>query len=111
MFDTGPNSALGRVASQRSPYVFNLIPAATSVSVDTATGRPREIRTDGRRLPVTALESVRDETSAYPLTSGPRTVFVVRAADRRYRLTHRLDDRSWTIEDLGGCSAALEAAA
>lgn len=81
--------------------MFNLIPALTSVSVDTATGRPREIRTDGQRLAVTALESVRDETSAYSLQTGPRTVFVVHAAGRRYRLTHRLDARRWTIEDLG----------
>lgn len=91
--------------------MFNLIPAATSVSVDASTGRPREIRTDGQRLPVTALESVRDETSAYPLESGPRTVFVVRATNRRFRLIHLLDDRRWTIEDLGGSSAALASAA
>ena len=81
--------------------MFNLIPASTSVTVETATGRPREIRTDGQRLVVTALESVRDETLAYSLQTGPRTVFVVHAAGRRYRLTHRLDDRRWTIEDLG----------
>jgi hypothetical protein len=91
--------------------VINLIPTATSVSVDSATGRPREIRTDGQRLPVTALESVRDETSAYPLDSGPRTVFVVRAADRRYRLIHRLDDRAWTIEELVRPPASLAHAA
>ena len=81
--------------------MFNLIPAFAAVSVDSATGRPREIRADGRRLAVTELESVRDETSAYSLRTGPRTVFVVHAAGRRYRLTHRLDDRAWTIEDLG----------
>ncbi len=81
--------------------MFHLIPSSTSVSVDATTGRPREIRTDGRRFAVTALESVRDETSAYSLRTGPRTVFVVHAAGRRYRLTHRLDDRRWTIEDLG----------
>ncbi len=81
--------------------MFNLIPAFTAVSVDTATGRPREIRTDGRRLAVTALESVRDETSAYSLQTGPRTVFVVHAAGRRYRLVHQLDARRWIIEDLG----------
>ncbi len=91
--------------------MFNLIPVTTSVSVDGATGRPREIRTDGQRLPVTALESVRDETSAYPLASGPRTVFVVRAAGRRFRLIHLLDDRRWTIEDLSGRPAALASAA
>ena len=81
--------------------MFSLIPSTTSVSVDSATGRPREIRTDGQRLAVTALESVRDETSAYSLRTGPRTVFVVRAAGRRFRLIYRLDDRRWTIEDLG----------
>ncbi len=81
--------------------MFNLIPALTSVAVDSATGRPREIRTDGRRLTVTGLESVRDETSAYSLQTGPRTVFVVHAAGRRYRLIHQLDDRRWVIEDLG----------
>lgn len=81
--------------------MFNLLPSATSVAVDAATGRPREIKTDGRRLTVTALESVRDETSAYSLQTGPRTVFVVHAAGRRYRLTHQVDDRRWSIEDLG----------
>lgn len=81
--------------------MFSLIPASTSVSVDAATGRPREIRADGQRMAVTALESVRDETSAYSLRTGPRTVFVVQAAGRRFRLIHQLDDRRWSIEDLG----------
>lgn len=81
--------------------MFSLTPFSTSVSVDSATGRPREIRADGRRIAVTALESVRDETSAYSLDTGPRTVFVVQAAGRRYRLIHQLDDRRWIIEDLG----------
>ena len=81
--------------------MFSLIPSAASVSVDSATGCPRQIRTDGHRLAVTALESVRDETSAYSLRTGPRTVFVVRAAGRRFRLIHLLDDRRWTIEELG----------
>ena len=90
--------------------MFSLIPSATSVSVDGATGRPREIRTDGQRLTVTALESVRDETSAYSLRTGPRTVFVVRAAGHRFRLIHRLDDRRWIIEDLGTGPALARAA-
>lgn len=81
--------------------MFNLIPFTTLVSVDAATGRPREIRAEGKRLSVTALESVRDETSAYALQTGPRTVFVVHAGGRRFRLTHRLDYRRWTVEDLG----------
>ena len=90
--------------------MFNLIPTFASVAVDAATGRPREIRTDGQRLTVTALESVRDETSAYSLQTGPRTVFVVRAAGRRFRLVHRVHDRRWSIEDLGTPPALAHAA-
>ena len=101
---------LGRVVSKRSPHVFSLIPSSTSVSVEAATGRPREIRADGQRLAVTALESVRDETSAYSLQTGPRTVFVVHAAGRRFRLIHHLDDRRWSIEDLGALPMLASAA-
>jgi hypothetical protein len=53
---------------------------------------------------------VRDETSAYSLRTGPRTIFVVRAAGHRFRLIHRLDDRRWTIEDLGTGPALARAA-
>jgi len=91
--------------------VFDLIPTFTSVSVDGVTGRPRAFRVGGRRLTVTIVESVRDETAAYPLDAGPRTVFVVRSADQRFRLTHHLDDRRWAIEDLGGHPTSLPAAA
>jgi hypothetical protein len=81
--------------------MFNLNTTLSAVAVDGATGRPREIRADGERLTVTGLESVRDETAAYPLESGPRTVFVVRASSRRYRLVHLPRDRRWTVEELG----------
>ena len=107
MFDTGPN---------RAPRTRRSAEESTRVQPDPRRhfrlrrqrhGTPREIRTDGQRLAITALESVRDETSAYPLESGPRTVFVVRAAERRFRLIHQLDDRRWTIEDLGGRGSRL----
>jgi len=90
--------------------MFNLTATTSSVATDGA-GRPCEIRADGLRLPVTALESVRDETAAYPLETGPRTVFVVSAADRRYRLVHLLRDRRWTVEPLGVPSSGLARAA
>jgi hypothetical protein len=80
--------------------MFNLTVSPSRVSVDAA-GRPLEIREGGQRLAVTALEAVRDETAAYPVASGPRTVFVVRAAQRRYRLVHLLRDGRWTVEELG----------
>jgi hypothetical protein len=91
--------------------MFDFSAMTSAVSVHATTGRPREIRTGGTRVAVTELESVRDETAAYPLDSGPRTVFVVIAARRRYRLTHLLRDRRWTVEELGPPSAVLARAA
>lgn len=90
--------------------MFDLIAKTPSVSVD-GSGRPREIRADGQRHSVTALESVRDETSAYPMASGPRTVFIVAAGGCRYRLVHLLRDRRWTVERLTAQGALLATAA
>ena len=91
--------------------MFNLSALTSSVAVDAASGRPREVRAHGERLPVTGVESVRDETAAYPLETGPRTVFVVTTAARRYRLVHLLRDRRWTVEELGLSPAGLARAA
>jgi len=82
-----------------------------AVSIDGSSGRPREIRANGQRMAVTDLEAVRDETAAYPVDQGPRTVFVVRADDRRYRLIHLIRDRRWTLEELDSGSAGLARAA
>ncbi len=90
--------------------MFNLTAATDSVATD-AEGRPREIRTDGQRLAVTAVESVRDETAAYPVSTGPRTVVVVSAAGRRYRLVHLLRSRRWVIEELAAARTVLSRAA
>jgi len=84
---------------------------AVAVSVDGSSGRPLEVRAAGKRLTVTALEAVRDETAAYPLDSGPRTVFVIRADGQRYRLVHLIRDRSWTLEELDTRGSGLASAA
>lgn len=81
------------------------------VTVDGASGRPVAIHSGRDRQLVSALEFVRDETAAYPSGSGPRTVFVVRAQDRRYRLTHLLRDRRWTVEELAPIRVGLAEAA
>jgi len=91
--------------------MLNLNIIAPTVAVDGITGRPREIRADGERLAVTSLESVRDETAAYPLELGPRTVFVVTASGRHFRLIHHLRDRRWTVEELPAGQPTLSRAA
>jgi hypothetical protein len=88
-----------------------LSPSAAAVAADARSGRPLEIRVDGLRRTITALESIRDETSAYPLETGPRTVFVVRSHDRRYRLVHLLGPRRWTVEEIEVVGAGLTSAA
>lgn len=89
--------------------MFDLGAVNSDVAVN-AVGRPREIRTGGRRHAITGLESVRDETAAYPAGSGPRTVFVVTTTAGRFRLTHWLRDRRWTVEELAAGSGLARAA-
>lgn len=86
---------------------INLLSPGPDVTVDGHSGRPREFRINGERLVVTALDAVRDETAAYPLETGPRSVFVVRSGRHRYRLVHLLRDRRWTIEELVSGSAGV----
>ena len=81
------------------------------LSVRHSLGRPREIRAGDRRLPVTSMEVVRDETAAYPTDAGPRTVFVVRSHDQRFRLVHLHRHRLWTVEALGPSAEGSMAAA
>jgi hypothetical protein len=84
---------------------------SVAVSVDGASGRPREIRALGVRHVVTALDAIRDETAAYPPQTGPRRVFMVRSHQRRYRLVHLLRDGRWTVEELGATEARFTSAA
>jgi hypothetical protein len=88
-------------------FDFTALSPAAIVAVDGHSGRPLEIRAGGERLAVTALEAVRDETAAYPLETGPRTVFVVRSEQRRYRLVHLVRERRWTVEELAAPRAGL----
>jgi hypothetical protein len=90
---------------------FESLAPSAAVAVDGRTGRPCQIRTGGQRLAISVLEAVRDETSAYPVDTGPRTVFVVRANDRRFRLVHLLGERRWTIEEIPPHGSALGRAA
>jgi len=91
--------------------MFSIKVPGSTVSVDRVSGRPREIRTGGERLPVTALVSVREERAAYPSAVGPRTVFVVAARGARYRLTQRHLDGSWVVEEIGRAEAGYARAA
>ena len=52
-------------------------PVQVQVRTDWFSGRPREITWGDERLPITRLAAVREEAAAYPVISGPRTLFEV----------------------------------
>ena len=52
-------------------------PVQVKVRTDWFSGQPREITWGDERLQITRLAVVREEAAAYPVISGPRTLFEV----------------------------------
>lgn len=63
-------------------------------------GSPREITWGTERLQVTRLAAVREEAAAYPVVTGPRTLFEVETPRARLALTYMHRSRRWTITAL-----------
>jgi hypothetical protein len=63
-------------------------------------GSPREITWGNERLHVTRLTAVREEAAAYPVVTGPRTLFEVETPRARLSLTYQHRSRRWTITAL-----------
>jgi hypothetical protein len=80
--------------------MIRVAPVHVDVRTDWFDGRPREITWNDQRLPVVAVAAVRDETSAYPVVVGPRTVFEVETPLARLTLSFRHRTRRWSIEGL-----------
>jgi hypothetical protein len=72
-------------------------PVEVRVRTDWFSGRPREIAWGDERLPITQLTSVREEAAAYPVITGPRTLFEVETARASVSLTYLHRSRRWTI--------------
>jgi hypothetical protein len=75
-------------------------PVPVRVRTDWFNGSPREITWGAERLPITSLAVVRDETSAYDMVVGPRTIFEVDTPRARLALTFVHRSRRWTIDGL-----------
>ena len=91
--------------------MVNVIPTEVSVACDLFTGRPQSVRVGADDFAVIAIERMRDESAAYPVEQGPRTVFVVRTSDNKLRLTFRHRDRRWLVDGLDPDPEALASAA
>ena len=75
-------------------------PVTVQVRTDWFNGRPREITWGDERLPITRLAVVREEAAAYPVITGPRTLFEVDTPRARLSLTFQHRSRRWTVTGL-----------
>ena len=75
-------------------------PTVVQVRTDWFDGRPREVTWRDEVLPVTRVSAVRHEDAAYPVITGPRTVFEVTTPRARISLSYRHRSRRWTVEAL-----------
>jgi hypothetical protein len=91
--------------------MVNVTPIQISVNCDPFTGQPRQVRAAGDQLDVLEVERVRDESKAYPIGEGPRTLFVVRTGSARLRLAFAHRERRWSLVGVDPMVSALPAAA
>jgi hypothetical protein len=80
--------------------MVRITPTEIVVGCDPFTGRPRSVRFGEDVLTVTRIERVREETAAYPIAVGPRTMFDVRTAGARLRLSFQHRSRRWLVEGM-----------
>jgi hypothetical protein len=86
--------------------MVRVAPVTVQVRTDWFRGVPREITWGQDHLQVTRLVAVRDERSAYPAITGPRTLFEVDTPSLRLALTYLHRSRRWTIDGLDGLDQA-----
>ena len=86
--------------------MVRVAPVRVEVRTDAWQGVPQEITWGQDRLPVTRLVAVRDERSAYPAITGPRTIFEVDTPTLRLSLAYQHRSRRWLIEGVDGLEAA-----
>ncbi len=75
-------------------------PVEVQVRTNWFTGSPREITWRDERLPITRLAVVREEAAAYPVVTGPRTLFEVETPRVRLSLIFQHRSRRWTVNAL-----------
>ena len=91
-------SAPGKEPSRMAFIRVN--PVEVRVRTDWFSGRPREITWGDERLPVLRLEAIRQEAAAYPVITGPRTLFEVDTPRARLSFAFQHRSRRWTVTGL-----------
>lgn len=90
--------------------IIEVTPTRISVRCGWFDGRPRSIRLADEDVPVMGIEGVRDESAAYRVDRGPRTIFDVRTPDARLRLAFEHRRRRWLLEGMESAEPAERAA-
>jgi len=78
--------------------LVQISPQAARVSWDRLRQRPAAVRIGDRRLQVTALDAVRNETAAYPADRGPRITFLLATDQGPASLVYDSRRRRWYVE-------------
>ncbi|HTE65107.1 MAG TPA: hypothetical protein VK736_02480 [Candidatus Binatia bacterium] len=80
--------------------LVKISPVEARVRWDRRQARPTSVQIGDRRLTVTALDAVRDETAAYPADRGPRTTYLVETDSGQASLVFDGRRRRWYVEAL-----------
>jgi hypothetical protein len=77
-----------------------ITPTPAHVRWDRRLGLPATVRFADRQLTVTSVDTVRDETAAYPVGRGPRITYLVETDAGQASLVFDSRARRWFIDAL-----------
>jgi hypothetical protein len=80
--------------------LMKIAPVEARVEWDRHRARPKALRVGPKRLRVTAIEAVRDETAAYPASRGPRITYLVDTDGGQASLVFDGRRRRWFVDAL-----------
>jgi len=80
--------------------LVKITPVEARVRWDRLHARPLRVQIGDRRLAVTGLEAVRDETAAYPADRGPRITYLLETDAGQASLVYDGRRRRWYVEAL-----------
>lgn len=80
--------------------LVKITPVEARVRWDRRQACPTSVRIGDRKLTVTALDAVRQETAAYPANQGPRTTYLVETDAGQASLVFDAQRRRWYVEAL-----------
>ncbi len=91
--------------------IVRVTPVEVRVRRDRRSGHPRHLNLGGAEVPVLAVECIRDESSAHPASTEPRTRFQVVTPASRLMLSYGHRSGRWLVVGLDADASAGKQAA